>query len=185
MQKSEVFHKTKCRLCNNKKLKPVYHLNPQPIGDDYIKNKNTDELADLIKPKLLAMGVDGPNKEILNNAIKLYQDREKNLNVFADDILFFFQDVEPSAVLKNKYLNEEAKNLIKAFVVEIEKLNWTNDEINKCMKDFVKEKEIKFPEIAMPLRTIIAGTDNTPSIGSIIFILGIEDFKKRISCILE
>jgi SAM-dependent methyltransferase len=40
MQKSEVFHKTKCRLCNNKKLKPVYHLNPQPIGDDYIKNKN-------------------------------------------------------------------------------------------------------------------------------------------------
>ena len=155
------------------------------INNYYIKNKNTDELADLIKPRLLAMGVDGPNKEILNNAIKLYQDREKNLNVFADDILFFFQDVEPSAVLKNKYLNEEAKNLIKAFVGEIEKLNWTNDEINKCMKDFVREKEIKFPEIAMPLRTIIAGTDNTPSIGSIIFILGIEDFKKRISCILE
>ena len=37
----------------------------------------------------------------------------------------------------------------------------------------------------MPLRTIIAGTDNTPSIGSIIFILGIEDVKKRISAILE
>ena len=53
------------------------------------------------------------------------------------------------------------------------------------MKEFVKEQEIKFPEIAMPLRTIIAGTDNTPSIGSIIFIVGIEVVKKRISVILE
>jgi 2-polyprenyl-3-methyl-5-hydroxy-6-metoxy-1,4-benzoquinol methylase len=40
MKKQEVFHKIKCRLCESKKLKTVYHLNPQPIGDDYVKNKN-------------------------------------------------------------------------------------------------------------------------------------------------
>ena len=40
MQKSEVFHKIKCRLCESKNLKTVYHLNPQPIGDDYNGNKN-------------------------------------------------------------------------------------------------------------------------------------------------
>ncbi len=155
------------------------------INSYYIKNKPVDELADLIKPRLLDMGVERLDTDILNNAIKLYQDREKNLNVFAGDILFFFQGIDLSAELKNKYLDEKSKNLIKAFVGEVEKLNWTNDEINKYMKEFVKEKEIKFPEIAMPLRAIIAGTDNTPSIGSIIFILGIDDVKKRISCILK
>ena len=40
MQKSEVFRKIKCRLCESKNLKTVYHLNPQPIGDDYNGNKN-------------------------------------------------------------------------------------------------------------------------------------------------
>ena len=155
------------------------------INSYYIKNKPVDELADLIKPRLLDMGVERLDTDILNNAIKLYQDREKNLNVFSGDILFFFQGIDLSAELKNKYLDEKSQKLIKVFISKIEKINWTNDDINKFMKEFVKEQEIKFPEIAMPLRTIIAGTDNTPSIGSIIFILGIDDVKKRISVILE
>ena len=155
------------------------------INNHYIKNEPVDKLADLIKLRLIDMGAEVVDKEILNNAIKLYQDREKNLNVFADDILFFFKDVNSSEELKNKYLDGKSKNLIKVFVGGIEKLSCTNDDVNKFMKEFVKKQDIKFPEIAMPLRIIIAGTDNTPSIGSIIFILGIEDFKKRISCILE
>ncbi len=40
MQKSKVFYKLNCRLCGSKNLKTVYHLNPQPIGDDYNKNRN-------------------------------------------------------------------------------------------------------------------------------------------------
>ena len=155
------------------------------INNHYIKNEPVDKLADLIKPRLIDMGAEVVDKEILNNAIKLYQDREKNLNVFADDILFFFKDINSSEELKNKYLDGKSKNLIKVFVGGIEKLSWTNDDVNKFMKEFVKKQDIKFPEIAMPLRIIIAGTDNTPSIGSIIFILGIEEVKKRISVILE
>ena len=155
------------------------------INNHYIKNEPVDKLADLIKPRLIDMGAEVVDKEILNNAIKLYQDREKNLNAFADDILFFFKDINSSEELKNKYLDGKSKNLIKVFVGGIEKLSWTNDDVNKFMKEFVKKQDIKFPEIAMPLRIIIAGTDNTPSIGSIIFILGIEEVKKRISVILE
>ena len=155
------------------------------INNHYIKNEPVDKLADLIKPRLIDMGAEVVDKEILNNAIKLYQDREKNLNVFADDILFFFKDINSSEELKNKYLDGKSKNLIKVFVGGIEKLSWTNDDVNKFMKEFVKKQDIKFPEIAMPLRIIIVGTDNTPSIGSIIFILGIEEVKKRISVILE
>ena len=40
MSRFEVFHKKRCRLCDSNKLKTVYPLNPQPIGDDYAKNKN-------------------------------------------------------------------------------------------------------------------------------------------------
>ena len=68
---------------------------------------------------------------------------------------------------------------------KMEEINWTNEDVNNFLKYFIKKQEIKFPEIAMPLRTIIAGTDNTPSIGSIIFIIGIEVVRKRISVILE
>ena len=55
MQKSEVFHKIKCRLCESKNLKTVYHLNPQPIGDDYNDNKNQ-------KQKLYPLNLDLCNR---------------------------------------------------------------------------------------------------------------------------
>ena len=155
------------------------------INNHYIKNEATEKLADLIKPKLIDNEVKVIDDEILTNAIKLYQDREKNLNVFSEDILFFFKKASPSEELKKKYLNEESKSLVKIFIDGLEELSWTNESINNFLKDFVKKQGIKFPEIAMPLRTIIAGTDNTPSIGSIIFVLGIKDVKKRISDILD
>ena len=155
------------------------------INNHYIKNEPVDKLAALLKPKLMDNGVKVIDDEILTNAIKLYQDREKNLNVFSEDILFFFKEASPSEELKNKYLVEKSKSLVKTFIDGLEEINWTNEDVNNFLKYFIKKQEIKFPEIAMPLRTIIAGTDNTPNIGSIIFILGIKDVKKRISNILD
>ena len=151
------------------------------INSQYIKNKSNDKLANLIMPRLISMDVEAVDKDILNKAINLYKDREKNLNSFANDILFFFKSINPSEELKNKYLNNKSKNILKVFLGEINNLNWTDKDINEYLKEFVKKQKIKFPEIAMPLRIIIAGTDNTPSIGSIIFILGTDVVKKRIS----
>jgi glutamyl-tRNA synthetase len=151
------------------------------INSQYIKNKSNDKLANLIMLRLISMDIEAIDKDILNKAINLYKDREKNLNSFANDILFFFKSINPSEELKNKYLNNKSKNILKVFLGEINNLNWTDKDINEYLKEFVKKQKIKFPEIAMPLRIIIAGTDNTPSIGSIIFILGTDVVKKRIS----
>ena len=151
------------------------------INNHYIKNEASEKLADLIKPKLNDNKIKVIDDKILINAIKLYQNREKNLNVFSDDILFFFREVSPPEELRNKYLDEKSKGLVKIFIDGLEHLRWRDEDVNNFLKEFVKNQQIKFPEIAMPLRTIIAGTDNTPNIGSIIFILGIENVKKRIS----
>ena len=43
------------------------------------------------------------------------------------------------------------------------------------------ESQRKFPEIAMPLRVRLAGNLNTPNIGSIIFVLGFDELKARVS----
>ena len=58
---------------------------------------------------------------------------------------------------------------------------WEEDAINQVIKLFVKNNNLKFPEIAMPLRVRLAGNLNTPNIGSIIFILGIDEVRERLS----
>jgi len=150
------------------------------VNNFYIKNKSVDELVGLIKPKLSAIGLKSIKKKLLESAISLYQEREKNLNHFANDILYFFKRPAPSEKLKNKYLNSKSKDLLSFFISELEAVNWNNEEVNQYLKDFVQKQSVKFHEIAMPLRIIITGTDNTPNIGSIIFVLGFEEIKERI-----
>ena len=150
------------------------------IFEDSIQVKS--EIIDLgLLSVLEDMGIEIIDEDVLKNAIKLYQDREKNLNDFTADILFFFKTPTPPEELKNKYLDVESINFVKDFTDKIATLDWTDSNVNNFIKEFVKKKEVKFPAIAMPLRTIIAGTDNTPNIGSIIFILGIDNIKERIS----
>ena len=52
---------------------------------------------------------------------------------------------------------------------------------DKIVKDFVKNNGLKFPEIAMPLRVRLVGNLNTPNIGSIMFVLGLDELKVRVS----
>ncbi len=70
--------------------------------------------------------------------------------------------------------------LIKIFTDKLTEIVWSDEGLNQYLKEFVKNNEIKFPQIAMPLRIILTGTDHTPSVGSIIFLLGLDEFKSRV-----
>ena len=43
------------------------------------------------------------------------------------------------------------------------------------------KKEIKFSAIAMPLRVLLTGNDHTPSVGSRIYLLGLDETKLRLN----
>ena len=83
--------------------------------------------------------------------------------------------------LIEKYLNKESLELIDKFIDELNRCSWSDAEVNDQLKAFVKKEGIKFPAIAMPLRVILAGTDHTPSVGSIMSILGKNEVNKRLN----
>ena len=59
------------------------------------------------------------------------------------------------------------------------------EKIELTLKDYVKENNLKFPQIAMPLRVVLTGIDQTPSIGHIIAIIGKDKFNERIESFLN
>ncbi len=151
------------------------------LNGEYIKSMDLKKLSEIIIEKLNEKNVIFDNKDLIYKAVSLYQDREVNINQFCDNISYFIRKPDPDKDLVSKFINTESKKNIKALIQELEKLNWEEDEINQCIKSFVKDNNLKFPEIAMPLRVKIAGNTNTPNIGSIIFILGIDEVKKRVN----
>jgi glutamyl-tRNA synthetase len=106
---------------------------------------------------------------------------KRNLNSLFENIVYFFKKPDLDSELESKYINEVSRKNIKALVDSLERIKWQEDDINQCIKDFVKNNGLKFPEIAMPLRVRLAGNLNTPNIGSIIFVLGLDELKVRVS----
>jgi len=113
--------------------------------------------------------------------LMLYRDRAKTLNEIRENIQYFFDMPKIPIDLIEKYMNKESMELIDKFIDELNQHSWSDEEVNDQLKAFVKKEGIKFPAIAMPLRVILAGTDHTPSVGSIISILGKNEVHKRLN----
>ena len=150
------------------------------LNSFYIKNKNASDLVNILKKKLNLTKLTQEHDHILKGAVLLYKDRESNLNEFVKNISYFFNKPTIDSELMKKYFNEDSGRLIKLFTNKVADAEWSDEGLNQFLKEFIKNNEIKFPVIAMPLRILLTGSDHTPSVGSIIYLLGLDEFKSRV-----
>ena len=149
------------------------------LNNHYIKTMNLNDLMILVEEILISKGFESVDKERLGQAINLYRERENNLNQLAQNIEFFFKAPEIKKELIELYFEQNTLKLLSLFFNELNNHDSSEESINHFIKDFVKMNEIKFPLIAMPLRVILVGADQSPSVGSIISILSTTESLRR------
>ena len=75
----------------------------------------------------------------------------------------------------------EAKKNIEKIKKMLQTLDtWDTSNIEQLLKDFSISEELKFKDIALPLRAILTGTLSSPSIYSILDCLGKDEVINRI-----
>ena len=83
---------------------------------------------------------------------------------------------------KDEQFNNEFDKLFSDFKAKILSIeNWTRDNIQKNIEDFLKIKNIKFPVLGKPIRYILINSYNGPSISDIFLILGKKDSIDRLN----
>ena len=150
------------------------------LNNHYLRGMSDEVLASYVIKQLVLNVDEAKIKEKLQRAISLYKERANTLVDLSNQIIFFFEEQKLSDELVQKYLDDERLQLIGKFYALFDKLDWEDEKINAAIKNFVAENAVKFPQIAMPLRVILTGTDHTPSIASIMCILGRDETKQRI-----
>ena len=150
------------------------------LNNHYLRGMSDEVLASYLIKQLVLNVDEAKIKEKLQRAISLYKERANTLVDLSNQIIFFFEEQKLSDELVQKYLDDERLQLIGKFYALFDKLDWEDEKINAAIKNFVAENAVKFPQIAMPLRVILTGTDHTPSIASIMWILGSDETKLRI-----
>lgn len=144
------------------------------LNQHYMKQLPAAELAQQVSHRLQARGVDCSRGPDLEKAVALYVDRCNTLNVLTDEVEIFFAEVEPHAELLAQHLTDETRPALTDFMVRIADIAWETTAINALIKETVSAHGLKMPKLAMPLRVILTGQLQTPSVDAVIALIGRE-----------
>ncbi|SDW66602.1 glutamate--tRNA ligase [Nitrosomonas communis] len=159
-------------------------FNPEKLmwlNQHYLKNKEEVHIAELMTPFLEQDGCHIPNQQYLLKVINLLKERVNTISELADAAVYFFRPLEPSYDLKAQYFNPEAKSILLYLIDKFNSLDWNRQAIQDEIKKAAATFNVKLPKVAMPLRIVITGETQTPSIDAILELLGRTETLKRIN----
>ena len=156
------------------------------LNAHYIKQADINTLARDIQARLSASGVAVTETPSLNEVLALYRERASTLNELAEQISFFYrrpQQLDPVAV--EKHMAPEIMPVLKALAVELEGVEWSTEAIHHAIEHAVISNGLKFPKVAMPLRLMLTGGTQSPSIDQVMLVLGKPETLARLANFLS
>jgi len=115
----------------------------------------------------------------------LYRERANNLNQLSNDIAYFYTLPKANAADVEKHITAEIKPAIKALSEKLAIIDWTAESIHHEINEVVQQNELKFPKVAMPLRVMLTGIAQSPSIDQVMALLGQKETLARIQVYLN
>jgi glutamyl-tRNA synthetase len=161
------------------------------LNAHYIKSMDINLLAEDISTRLESNGlranihaasrasnlIAAPD---LISVLNLYRERANNLNQLAKDIAFFYTLPVANAADVEKHITADIKPAIASLCEKLADIEWTAEAIHGAINEIVTDLQLKFPKIAMPLRVMLTGTAQSPSIDQVMAILGKKEVLARI-----
>jgi glutamyl-tRNA synthetase len=121
----------------------------------------------------------------LTEVIALYRDRANTLNELANSIQYFYQLPETDVAAAEKHLTPDVFPILQAMLPQLESIEWTVEALHRVIEKTVIDNGLKFPKVAMPLRVILTGGGQSPSVDAVMHLLGKNETLKRMSVFLK
>lgn len=152
------------------------------VNAHYIKQHSGADLAERVAPRIRERG-GNPAAIDLPAVMDLLKDRAETLNQLAEGALLFcgpYQPADPE--LLAQHVDEQARTLLAEFSNKAGALaDWTTSALDALIKDILAEHGVKMPKLGIPLRLVITGQKQTPSIGAVLAILGRDTVMARLA----
>ena len=155
------------------------------LNAHYIKLADNDFLVKDITKRLAKLGVAVSNQPNLSAVIELYKERTNNLKELAASISYFYQKPIMELAAAEKHITNDIKPVLLALMQSLEKVDWQPEAIHHEIEAAVTSNTLKFPKIAMPLRVMLTGIAQSPSIDQVMALLGKDEVLARISFALK
>ena len=155
------------------------------VNAHYIKQSSASKLAALVAPRISNLG-GNPEQVNLEDVMELLKARAETLNDLAEGAMLFCGPYNKATESElEKAVTTETKPLISSFAQQASKLKeWNTSNISQLIKETLKQHGAKMPQLGIPLRLIVTGQRQTPSVDAVLAILGRETVMQRLSAYL-
>ena len=152
------------------------------INQQYLKSAPDARLAALVEPELRKRGAQPHGGPALEKVVHLVKERASSIPQLADEAMLFYGFSASSAP---PAVEEGARGALRVLKARLVSVPWERGAINDAIKEVVKSSGLKMPQVAMPLRHIVTGRTQTPSIDAVLELLGRERVLARLAQHLE
>jgi glutamyl-tRNA synthetase len=160
-------------------------FNPEKLdwlNSHYIKTGDVSRLAELLKPFLVAKGIDIAKGPDLQAVVKTLQERAVTLVAMAEGAAFYYAaTIEYEEKAKSKFLKADQAELFKVIIAQLSACEQFNHEaLEQAFAVIMEQTGLKLGKVAQPLRVALTGGTVSPSIYDVLVVLGKERSLARI-----
>ena len=143
------------------------------VNAQHLKAMDDGALAALVAEQLAKQGLAADER--LPAIVGLFKDRCDTTVALADWARAYYGEVSPSAEDLAKHVTDAVKPAIKTLHDKLAAAEWTTAAIGAAIKETLAEHGLKMPQLAMPVRVLVMGTPQTPTVDA---VLALQQRKK-------
>ena len=138
------------------------------VNAQYLKQADDGRLATLATEQLRRKDVAVSDTQVTPAHCALFKDRCTTTADLADWLAMYFAPVAPSAEERAQHVTEAVKPALVALAGRLATVDWEKAAINQAIKDSIAEHGLKMPQLAIPVRVLVCGRAQTPSVDAVL-----------------
>ena len=136
------------------------------VNAQHLKASDDSQLALWVKDILSQRGIASDDR--LPAICGLFKDRCDTLCMLADWVAVFYGDVTPKAEEKAQHVTDAVKPALAMLVQKLAACEWDKTAIAAVLKEVLAAQGLKMPQLAMPVRVLVMGSSQTPSLDAVL-----------------
>ncbi|HEY4081529.1 MAG TPA: glutamate--tRNA ligase [Burkholderiaceae bacterium] len=137
------------------------------VNGQYIKQADDARLATLVQAQLAKRGIQADTAK-LPALCALFKDRCATTVVLADWLAMYFGPVTPSDEELATHVTEAIKPALSTLAEKLATIEWNKAAISAAIKEALAAHGLKMPLLAVPVRVLVCGRAQTPSVDAVL-----------------
>ena len=150
------------------------------MNQQYLKHADDVRLSGLAELVLGDMGINTRSGPPIDKVVALLKDRANTVVHLAENARMFYTYEQPMQKDIETQIDTRTRPALRMLKAKLAEVPWDRKSIAAAIAEVLKNTGLKMPELAMPVRLLVTGRAQTPSLDAVLELLGRETVLARL-----